>query len=113
MRKLVRLLLLSPILWITRTFSSDPDRNRIFGALTTLKEKIEKDSGKKGFVMPFDSKRNRFIIFSDQHKGRKNGADDFMGAESTYIAALEFYDKNGFHLISLGDSEELWENTLL
>jgi hypothetical protein len=113
MRKLVRLLLLTPILWITRTFTSAPDRRRIFEALTKLKEKIETDPGKKGFVIPFDNAQNRFIIFSDQHKGRKNGADDFMGAESTYVAALDFYNQNSFHFISLGDSEELWENTLL
>jgi predicted phosphodiesterase len=36
-----------------------------------------------------------------------------MGAESTYVAALEFYNTDSFHFISLGDSEELWENTLL
>jgi predicted phosphodiesterase len=113
MRKLARLLLLKPILWIARTFSSDPDRSRIFKALSELKEKVEHDPGKKGFVIPFDPLVNRFIIFSDHHKGRKNGADDFMSAEPNYIAALQFYDSHGFHLISLGDSEELWENTML
>lgn len=113
MRRLLNVLLLKPILWLTRVFASDPDRARIFEALTRLKEKIESDEGKKGFVIPFDPAIHRYIIFSDQHKGRKNGADDFMTAEETYIAALEFYDRQGFHFISLGDCEELWENTLL
>ena len=106
-------MLLKPILWLTTTFSSSPDRNRIFKALSKLKAQIEKEAGKKGLVIPFDSTKNKFIIFSDQHKGRKNGADDFMAAETTYVDALEFYNQNQFHLISLGDSEELWENTLL
>ena len=113
MRKLARLLLLKPILWLVRTFESSPDRERIFAALTKLREKIEKDSSKKGFTLPFDTKTHRFIIFSDQHKGRKNGADDFMLAEKNYLAALEFYDQKKYHLIALGDCEELWENTLL
>jgi predicted phosphodiesterase len=113
MRRLLTMLLLEPILWFTRVFASDPDRARIFEALTKLKEKIESDEGKKGFVIPFDPGVHRYIIFSDQHKGRKNGADDFMTAEETYIAALKFYDRQGFHFISLGDCEELWENTLL
>jgi predicted phosphodiesterase len=113
MRQLARQLLLKPILWLARTFSSAPNRERIFTALTQLKLKIESEPGKKGFIIPFDADTDRFIIFSDQHKGRKNGADDFMIAEPAYIEALEFYDRAGFHLISLGDCEELWENTML
>jgi predicted phosphodiesterase len=74
---------------------------------------MENEPGKKGFVIPFNSETHRFIIFSDQHKGRKNGADDFMPAEKNYLRALTFYDEHKFHLIALGDSEELWENTLL
>ena len=113
MRKLVKFLLLRPVLWVARNLTSRPDRTRIFDSLTKLKEKIEADSGKKGFVIPFDHTTQKFIIFSDQHKGAKNGADDFMQAEPNYLAALDYYDSAGFHLISLGDSEELWENTLI
>ena len=113
MRKIVRLLLLKPILWLVDKFSSAPDKDRIFSALTRLKEKVERDSGQKGFTIPFDVNAHRFIIFSDQHKGGKNGADDFMLAEVNYLAALEYYNLSGFHLIALGDCEELWENTLL
>jgi hypothetical protein len=112
MRKFIRFLLFKPILWIVENFSSAPDRQRVFNSLTKLKEKIETTGGQKGFVIPFDSSLGRFIIFSDQHKGRKNGADDFAAAEPNYLAALDYYFHNGFHLIALGDSEELWENTL-
>src|SRR5690349_5377774 len=113
MRSLLRLLLLKPILWLVNRYSSAPDRGRVFSALSDLKHRLETDPGKKGFVMPFNPEAHRFIIFSDQHKGRKNGADDFMSAEKNYLEALRFYDDNQFHLINLGDCEELWENTML
>lgn len=109
----MRFLLYKPILWLVNRYSSAPDRQRVFSALSRLKENIGKDPGQKGFVIPFNSEANRFIIFSDQHKGRKNGADDFMHAEKNYLAALEYYNRHQFHLVALGDSEELWENTLL
>ncbi len=112
MRRLVRYLLLKPILWLVNTFSSSPDRERIYAALTKLKERLQTDPGKKGFVIPLDVNKGRFILFSDQHKGIKNGADDFVLSEPNYVAALRYYDQEGFHLICLGDSEELWENTL-
>src|SRR4051812_16490716 len=113
MRKLIRFLLLKPILWFIEKFSSAPNRKRVFESLTELKEKIESSGGKKGFVIPFEVNTGRFIVFSDQHKGAKDGADDFALAEPNYLAALNYYQDNGFHLISLGDAEELWENTLL
>jgi predicted phosphodiesterase len=113
MRKVIQFLLLRPITWFINRFTSRPDRQRIFDALTALKAKIETDGGKKGFVIPFDITTHKFIIFSDQHKGAKNGADDFASAEQTYLDALKYYNDSLFHLIALGDSEELWENTWL
>jgi len=113
MRSFLRSVLRSPILWLVNRFSSSPDRARVFSALSKLKEAMENDPGKKGFVIPFNSQAHRFIIFSDQHKGRRNGADDFMYAEKSYLQALRYYDENKFHLICLGDCEELWENTVL
>ena len=112
MRRLVRFLLLKPILWFIHNFTSSPDRQRIFSALSTLRERIENDPGQKGFVIPLTA-TGRYILFSDQHKGIKNGADDFMLAEPNYVQALTYYNSRGFHLICLGDSEELWENTLI
>ena len=112
MQKIIRYLLLRPIRWIARLISSNPDRERVFDALTKLKHEIRTSPGKRGLVIPFDPRSDCFIIFSDQHKGVKNGADDFQLAEQNYLAALEYYNSRGFHLICLGDSEELWENTL-
>jgi UDP-2,3-diacylglucosamine pyrophosphatase LpxH len=88
-------------------------RDRVFEALSRLKEKIASDPGKKGFIIPFQPLKSKFIIFSDQHKGARNGADDFALAEANYLAALAHYEQQQYHLILLGDSEELWENTLI
>jgi hypothetical protein len=51
----------------------------------------------------------RYVIFSDHHKGAGTGADDFKGCKATYLAALDHYFAEGYQLIILGDAEELWE----
>jgi UDP-2,3-diacylglucosamine pyrophosphatase LpxH len=53
-----------------------------------------------------------WIIFSDQHKGAGDGADEFRHCRDTYLAALRHYNDNGFILVLLGDVEELWENSI-
>jgi hypothetical protein len=52
----------------------------------------------------------RLIIFSDLHKGARDGADDFWRCEVAYHAALGYYLEQGHRLVVLGDVEELWEN---
>jgi predicted phosphodiesterase len=108
----LRKLLFKPVLWASNKFSSKPDRARIFKALTGLHECIIEEVKKKGPIISFDSRKDKFIIFSDQHKGAKNGADDFMLCEPNYLAALDYYFQNNYFYIALGDCEELWENTL-
>lgn len=112
MRRLLRKVLLRPVLWASARFSSRPKRSLIFNALDKLFTGILKGEAEKGLVIPFKKESGRFIIFSDQHKGAKNGSDDFKPAEPTYLAALDYYYKSGFTFISLGDNEELWENSL-
>jgi UDP-2,3-diacylglucosamine pyrophosphatase LpxH len=51
----------------------------------------------------------RFVIFSDLHRGTRDGADDFLRCEQAYSAALGYYLESGYTLIVLGDAEELWE----
>ena len=112
MRRIVQFILLKPILWASRKFASRPDRQRIFDALSTLFRSIRKNPGKKGVILDL-KKDTRIVVLSDQHRGAKNGADDFMKAEESYLKALDHYFQNKFLFISLGDSEELWENTLI
>ena len=55
------------------------------------------------------SQQGRVVIFSDHHRGERDGADDFMSCEKAYSAALGYYLELGYTLIVLGDAEELWE----
>jgi predicted phosphodiesterase len=112
MRRFFQYLFTKPVLWLANKFSSNPDMERVHTALTTLYSSIIQGANKKGIALPFDLKTGKFIIFSDQHKGAKDGSDDFRMAEANYIYALEQYFNEGFHFISLGDSEELWENLI-
>jgi predicted phosphodiesterase len=110
MRNFLRRLLLKPVLWLSARYSARPNRDRVFTALSELYARILKGEKKKGLVIPFDIHTGRFIIFSDQHKGQRDGADDFTLCEPNYLAALDYYYQNGYHYIALGDCEELWEN---
>ena len=47
---------------------------------------------------------DRYIIFSDHHKGARNEADDFRPCEHTYLAALDYYLAEGYTLIVLGET---------
>ena len=51
----------------------------------------------------------KLIVLSDQHKGTRDGADDFQRCERAYNAALAHYLEHGHRLFALGDVEELWE----
>ncbi|MGH2960990.1 MAG: metallophosphoesterase [Solirubrobacterales bacterium] len=51
----------------------------------------------------------RVVVFSDHHRGARDGADDFWRCERAYHAALGYYLESGFELYVLGDVEELWE----
>jgi hypothetical protein len=112
MRRIFRRLLLRPVMWATKNFSSRPDRKKISAALDKLYKETLDQPGKKGIVLPFEHQSGKFIIFSDQHKGAGDGADDFAIAEPNYLAALEHYCSHDYCLVCLGDSEELWENSL-
>ena len=54
----------------------------------------------------------RLVIFSDLHRGARDGADDFERCEPAYSAALGWYFERGFQLDLRGDVEELWENDI-
>lgn len=72
------------------------DLDRAFDAEETEETEIEVDAA-------------RLIIFSDQHRGGRDGADDFWRCERAYHAALGHYLEAGHDLYALGDVEELWE----
>ncbi|MBI5641086.1 MAG: metallophosphoesterase [Nitrospirae bacterium] len=63
----------------------------------------------KGRETSFDPATAKIVIFSDHHRGARDGADDFRKCEKAYNAALGYYLETGHTLIILGDAEELWE----
>lgn len=52
----------------------------------------------------------KFIVMSDCHRGDGSAGDEFAHNSLIYKCALEYYLKEGFTYIELGDAEELWEN---
>ena len=111
MRKILQKLLSGFVIRMANKYSSRPQKKRVHDALSKLFNEIHKNPGKRGLKFDFTEK-DSFIIFSDQHKGARNFADDFGYAANNYQAALTYYNQKQFTFISLGDSEELWENTL-
>jgi len=111
MRKLLRKILKRPILYLANKFSSNPDGERVRSSLSNLYSSILESPGKKGLILEF-ADEDKYIVFSDQHKGIKNGSDDYAFAEKNYLTALDYYYQNNFKYISLGDSEEFWENSV-
>lgn len=105
---------LTPIvIKLVNKWSSRPDKKRVNTALSKLYQQILTNPGKRGLVVPFNEKKDRFIIFSDQHKGARDSADIFARSTKNYLAALDYYDREMFTYINLGDSEELWGNSFL
>lgn len=106
-------LLKRPVLWIANRFTSFPKQEKVNESLSELYRNIITEPGRKGLLIDFKPDQHPVIIFSDHHKGARNGSDDFAPAEKNYLAALEYYNRKKYYYINLGDSEELWENTIL
>jgi len=113
MRKFLQRLLTKPVINLANKLSSRPDKKRVDKALSELYQEIITDPGKKGMVIKFDQRKEKFIILSDQHKGARDGMDVFAKAAKNYLAALDHYEREKFFYINLGDGEELWENLFL
>jgi hypothetical protein len=110
MRKLLQRLFKKPVTRLAEKISSSPDKPKVFASLTQLLDGIRNKKEVCGIIVPFELSGGKFILFSDQHKGARDFADDFRLSEKNYITALNYYLDNDFTMISLGDSEELWEN---
>ncbi len=112
-RRIIKFLFTRPVTWFANKISSSPDRKNVMASLSKLyDESVDQPGKKSGSMFAFNPREKSFIIFSDQHKGSGNGADDFMAAAGTYLAALDYYHQNNFYYVNLGDSEELWENSV-
>ncbi len=56
------------------------------------------------------NQRDKFILFSDCHRGDNSWADDFADNQLLYFYALQRYLYEGFTYIEIGDGDEIWEN---
>jgi predicted phosphodiesterase len=110
-KQFLQKILRAPITRLANKISSAPVKDDVFASLDIVLKEIRNGNTTEGPVLPFEMNTGRFIIFSDQHKGTRDNADDFTLAEKNYTSALDYYYKSDFTFINLGDCEELWENT--
>ncbi len=112
-RRFFKWLLTQPVTAIANKVSSAPKRDKVMESLSKIYElSIDQPGKKSGNMFSFDPVKQSIIIFSDQHKGGRDGADDFAICEAAYLAALDYYNSKEFYYVNLGDSEELWENSI-
>ena len=72
--------------------------------MTKILDKLYNNS--KRIVM---SDKSKYVIMSDCHRGDGDNYDDFYKNQNIFKAALNYYYKNDFTYIELGDGDELWE----
>lgn len=60
-------------------------------------------------IIPFGNE-DKFIIFSDCHRGDNSISDEFAHNQNLVLHALEYYYVNGYTFIENGDGDELWEH---
>ena len=53
---------------------------------------------------------SKFIFFSDCHRGDGSFTDDFAQNQNIYYYAMEYYYKNGYTYVEIGDGDELLLN---
>ncbi len=55
------------------------------------------------------NKDSRYIFFSDVHRGDDSVSDEFTRNQQVFIHALNYYYKENYFYIEVGDGDELWE----
>lgn len=53
---------------------------------------------------------SRYVLIGDCHRGTGTQNDNFLKNKHIYYAALQYYYRNGFTYIEMGDGDDLWEN---
>jgi UDP-2,3-diacylglucosamine pyrophosphatase LpxH len=60
-------------------------------------------------IKELETKGKRYALMSDLHLGDGGDADDIRENAETLTTALDYYNKENYTLILLGDIEELWQ----
>jgi UDP-2,3-diacylglucosamine pyrophosphatase LpxH len=59
--------------------------------------------------IPFN-KNSKLVFLSDCHRGDNSISDEFAHNQNIYYHAMEYYYKEGYTYIEVGDGDELWEH---
>lgn len=51
----------------------------------------------------------RFVFFSDCHRGDDSVSDEFARNQNIFLRALDYYYRNNYIYVEVGDGDELWE----
>lgn len=73
-------------------------------------EKRLTEAYNKAKIEYFDNS-SKYIFFSDCHRGDATPSDEFAKNQNIFLFALEYYFRNGYTYVELGDGEDLWEHS--
>src|SRR4051812_6607818 len=89
-RVIFKWLLTRPLTNLANRISSAPNKENVNASLSKIyAQSIDQPGQKSANMFAFDPSKQCIIIFSDQHKGGRNGSDDFAVCEANYLAALD------------------------
>lgn len=60
-------------------------------------------------ITEYFDKSSKYIFFSDVHRGDDSVSDEFTRNQIVFLHALNYYYKEGYTYIEVGDGDELWE----
>jgi UDP-2,3-diacylglucosamine pyrophosphatase LpxH len=63
----------------------------------------------KNAKIEYFDKNSKYIFFSDIHRGDDSVSDEFTRNQNLFLHALNYYYKEGYKYIEVGDGDELWE----
>jgi hypothetical protein len=63
----------------------------------------------KNAKIEYFDKKSKYIFFSDTHRGDDSVSDEFTRNQNVFLHALNYYYKEGYKYIEVGDGDELWE----
>lgn len=66
------------------------------------------DAYKNAQIVYFDE-NSKYAFLSDVHRGDDSISDEFARNQNIYLHALNYYYKEGYTYVEVGDGDELWE----
>ena len=63
----------------------------------------------KNAKVEYFDENSKYIFFSDIHRGDDSVSDEFTRNQNLFLHALNYYYKQGYSYVEVGDGDELWE----